>query len=91
MQTEIFTEPDQPKIRFHHYRIHKQKIWYGYSSEDPPRLDKIRFICHTREEVESIILSFTGNGWIITTFLINYEGEDGNITDPYFIKYAETD
>jgi len=32
--------------------------------------------------------SFNGDGWVITTFLIDYEGDDGIIIDSRFKQYS---
>lgn len=73
---------------YHHYRINKNKIWYEYSSNDAPQIDSIRFMCNTPDETINVIKSFNGNGWITTTFFIEYKGEDGVITDYRFIDFA---
>lgn len=79
-------EPVKP--RFHHYRICNHKIYYGYSCNEKPQIDSIRFLCKSVKEAIQKIESFDGDGWIVTTFIIDYGGEDGVITDSRFKKYA---
>jgi hypothetical protein len=45
-------------------------------------------LCETVEETLSLIKSFNGDGWVITTFLIDYEGDDGIIIDSRFKQYS---
>lgn len=74
--------------RWYHYRISNSKIWFGYACPEPPRLDNIRVLATNFIEAIAVIENFKGDGWLITTFLIETEGEDGLITDPIFKKYA---
>jgi len=73
---------------------------YGFCSEiaalrlankyrnEKPIVGGIRFLCETVEETLSLIKSFNGDGWVITTFLIDYEGDDGIIIDSRFKQYS---
>jgi hypothetical protein len=88
LQTKLFQELAKPRFHYHHYRISNHKIWYGYSCNEKPIVGGIRFLCETVEETLSLIKSFNGDGWVITTFLIDYEGDDGIIIDSRFKQYS---